>query len=624
MGFKCPLVIFYAKLFSMFQRVKYSLIIGSSFFLFAVFATVWFYFCNRYNVLYNHEQIQLFRFDWLYFCSFLNQPGGLCEYCGSFLTQFYYYPVLGSMIIAGVLTTVLLLFFDICRSCGNISQLFFIPFIPAVLLMMSFVNILFDMSSALGILFALAGFRAYIEFSSSVRNYAGFILFTVIYFIAGGNALLFTVLVLIFELTDSRSSHKIFSVMLLLVWSAGLPWLAWQKFYTTTVREVYLALTPGNFSFSTLTNHALWLSFPVLYLFLRLVAARLNQWIQDLAPWIIITSDCLLVVAITAFGVYSASDRRAEMLNRMAYQVQQENWDSVMSLAKVFPGNNRLVCYLTNIAIAESGQMPYRMFHYKQIGVAGLFLDWQLTYYTMWHLGEIYFRLGMAAAAEHCTFEALASSPKGPNVQTMRRLVSTNIARRDSATAIKYIGYFRRSLAYRGWAQEQCAQLSSSMTDTSFHISSTRITPHDDNFFMIYHQPDYVLLKLLQSNPMNQLAFEYLMAYYLLQKDLDQVIWCMNAYLKNFNYKRIPAHYEEALLVYKNLTMAGDEFYDQYPVSTATRARFNRYVQAYQVAQGGSMRSFEQLKNQFGNTYWFYVHFIEPSSLQNKDAQNRY
>jgi hypothetical protein len=45
-----------------------------------------------------------------------------------------------------------------------------------------------------------------------------------------------------------------------------------------------------------------------------------------------------------------------------------------MSLGKVFPGKNRLACYLTNIAIGESGQMPYRMFHYKQIGVAVCFL----------------------------------------------------------------------------------------------------------------------------------------------------------------------------------------------------------------------------------------------------------
>ncbi len=181
----------------MFQNRIYSFTIGFSVFLFAVFATLWFYFCNRFNVLYNHEQLQLFRFDLLYFYSYLIQPGGLCGYFGSFLTQFYYYPVVGSMIIAGVIIAVILLFYDICQSCGNISRVFFIPFIPAVLLMMSFVNILFDMSSALGVLFALAGFRAYIAFSSSVRNYAGFILFTAMYFIAGGNSLLFVVLVLI-------------------------------------------------------------------------------------------------------------------------------------------------------------------------------------------------------------------------------------------------------------------------------------------------------------------------------------------------------------------------------------------------------------------------------------------
>ena len=608
----------------MSQRRIYSLTIGFSAFLFAVFAALWFYFWNRYNVLYYHEQIQLFRFDRLYFWSYLIQPGGLCGYSGSFLTQFYYYPVAGSMIIAGVLTAVLLLFYDICRSCGNVRQLFFIPFIPAVLLMMSFVNIHFDMSSALGILVALAGLRAYIAFSASVRYYAGFILFTAIYFIAGGNALLFTALSLIFELADSRSLLRIRYLLLLLVWSATLPWLARQILYTTTVRETYFALTPGNFLFPTLTNHVLWFSFPVLYLFWRLVAAQLNQWIQNLAAWKIITPNFLLAVAVTAFGAYSASDHRAEILNRMAYDVQQENWDSVMSLGKLFPGKNRLACYLTNIAIAESGQMPYRMFHYKQIGVAGLFLDWQLTYFTVWHLGEIYYRLGMTAEAEHCAFEALASSQKEPNVQTMRRLVTTNIARRDSATAVKYIGYFGRSFAYRGWAQEQRAHLSSAMADTSFHIPGTPVPRRYDNFFITYSRPDYALLMLLQSNPTHRLAFEYLMAYNLLQKDVEQLIWCMNTYFKNFDYQGIPAHYEEALLVYKNLIQAGDEFYDQYPVSRATRDRFDRYFQAYKVAQGGNRRHFEQLEKQFGNTYWFYVHFIDPSTLQKKDEKNRY
>ena len=607
----------------MSQHRIYSLTIGITTFSFAVFAALWFYFCNRYNVLHYHEQIQLFRFEWFYFRSYLILPGGLSGYSGAFLTQFYYYPLAGSVIIACVLTAVVLLFCDICRSCGNIMHLFFIPFIPAVLLMISFVNIHFDMAPALGILFALAGLRAYIAFSLPVRYFAGFILLTVIYFIAGGNVLLLTALILIFEIADSRSIRKISYILLLLVWSAALPWLARQILYTTPVREAYFALTPGNFLFPTIFNKVLWLSFPVLYLFWRFVAVKLKPWNQTLALWKIIVPNGLLSVAVTAVGVYLGADSRAETLNRMAYEVEHENWERVISLGNNYPGKNRLVCYFSNIALAESNQMPYRMFHHRQVGVAGLFLDWQLTYFTVWHLGEIYYRLGMVPETEHCAFEALVSAPKEPNVQALRRLVTTNIVRRDSATAVKYIRYFDRSFAYRGWAQKQRENLSSAMADTSFHITGTPLPHRYDNFFITYQQPDFALLMLLQANPGHRLAFEYLMAYYLLQKDIEQVIGCMNTFFGNFDYPDIPVHYEEALLVYQNLTHAGDEFYEQYPVSRATRDRFDRYFQAYKAIQG-SKRNFEQLEKQFGNTYWYYVHFIEPSTLQKKDEKNRY
>ena len=606
----------------MSQRRIYSLAVGFATFSFAVFAVLWFYFCNRYYVLHYHEHMQLFRFDWFYFYSYLIQPGGLSGCFGAFLTQFYYYPVAGSIIIACVLAAVFLLFYDICRSCGNIRHLFFIPFIPAVLLMMSFVNTHFDMSSALGILFALAALRTYIAFSSRVRYWAGFILFTAIYFVAGGNALLLSVLMIVFELAESRSPRNILHVLLLIAWSAALPWLARQTIYTVPVREAYFALTPGNFLYPTISNMVLWLSFPVLYLFWRFVAVKLNQW-QQIALWKIIAPNCLLAVAVTAFGAHSSSDSRAEILERMAYEIQHENWDTVMSLGKDYPDNNRLACYFTNIALAESGQMPYRMFHYRQLGVAGLFLDWQLTYFTVWYFGEIYYRLGLLSEAEHCAFEALSSSPKEPNVQSMRRLVTTNIARRDSATAVKYMRFFERSFAYRSWAQEQRANLTSAMNDTLYNIPDTPIPQRNDNFFMSYQQPDYVLLMLLQTNPEHRLAFEYLMAYYMLQKDIERVILCMNNFFENFDYADIPVHYEEALVVYKDLLKAGDEFYIQYPVSLATRERFDRYFQAYKAAQG-NRRGIEQLEKQFGNTYWFYVNFIDSSPLQKRDEKNRY
>jgi hypothetical protein len=310
-------------------------------------------------------------------------------------------------------------------------------------------------------------------------------------------------------------------------------------------------------------------------------------------------------------------------MNRMAYQVQQGEWEQVMAQGKAYPTKNRLVCYFTNIALAESGQMPYRMFQYRQVGAAGLFLDFQLNYFSLWQLGELYYRLGMIPEAEHCAFEALVASPKEPNAQTLRRLALTNIARGDSATADLYLGHFDRSLAYRKWAKQQRAHLASYMADSTFQIPGVPTPRRYHDFFIHYNYPDYSLLMLLQSDPTHQLAFEYLMAYYMLQKDIVLIKQCMDKFYGNFGYTQIPVHYEEALVVYQNSMQDGAELYTQYPVSNATRNRFAQYIQAFKAAQG-SKRNQERLQAQFGNTYWYYVHFIKPATIQKEDEKNRY
>ena len=622
----------------MLYHRRYPIVFWTVFFLFAVFAVLWFYSCNRFFVLHYHEQIQLFRFDRLYFHSYLSLPGGISGYLGSFLTQFYYYPVAGSIIISCALTAVYLLFYLIGQISGNIGRLFFMPFIPSVLLMMSFVNINFDMSSALGLIFVLSAFRWYISLSLPTRYYAGCILVIAIYFIAGGNALLLSALMLIFELTDTnkffgdqqakidqqpkkRLILKYSYLVGLFILTVLLPWLARYLFYTVTLREAYFALTPGNFLFPTLINKILWFSFPVLYLIWRLLAAKTEHW--NLKSWKIIACNCLLMISLTVWGSNSAYDSKAEMLNQMIFDTQNDNWESVLDLGKSYQSKNRLVCYLTNIALAESGQMPYQMFHYTQVGTIGLFLDWELSYFAVCYLGEIYYRLGMIPEAEHCAFEATVASPKEPNTQTLRRLATTNIIRRDSVAACKYIRYFENSPIYRKWAQQQREYLSRAMADTAFFVPNAPVPVRHDDFFINYQYPDNTLLLLLQADPKHRMAFEYLMAYYMLQKDLEQMKLCIDFYYENFDYPDIPIHYEEALIAYQNSTQAGQEFFEKYPVSQVTRERFTQYIKAFKAAQG-SVRNFEQLQKQFGNTYWYYVHFVEPSTLQKKDEKNRY
>ena len=601
-----------------FKYRKYFTAMGVTLFLFGVFVLVWFYVFNCYTVLYYQEQMQLFRFERFYFLSFLDRPGGLSEYFGAFLTQFYFESFAGAIILTTVITAVVLLFYNICRSCGNIGQLFFIPFIPTVLLMTAFVNIFFDMSAALAILLVLAVFGWYIAMSLPVRYGAGVMLVAATYFIAGGNALLLAAMILIFELTgkeQAKKRDKFLYLLLLTGWAALLPWLSMRLFYTVTVREAYFALTPANFIFPAIDSKLLWLSIPALFLIWRLVAGKTNLW--NLSPVKVGVFNFLIASVMTVCCAYLMYDRRSSTINRMTFEMQQGNFDSVIAAGKYNPKNNRLVCYLTNIALYESGQMPYRMFHYKQMGTAGLFLNWEFANsdILVWYLGEVYYRLGMILQAEHCTFEALVSSKKVPGTKVLQRLALTNIARRDPATADKYLRYLDHSLFYRKWARQQRTNLALAMADATFHIPGTPIPAHCKDFFMPYQVPEYTLLMLMESNPKHRMAFEYLMAYSMLQRDLEKVKWCMDNYYGNFDYPAIPTHYEEALLLCKDVFDEGADFFAQYPVSNATQERYNRYMQAVKAAQG-SERKFEQFQKQFNNTFWYYMNLIDPSKLK--------
>ena len=148
-----------------------------------------------------------------------------------------------------------------------------------------------------------------------------------------------------------------------------------------------------------------------------------------------------------------------------------------------------------------------------------------------------------------------------------------------------------------------------------YHIPGTPIPAHHEDFFITNLMPEYTLLVLLEYNPKHRMAFEYLVAYCMLQRDLEKVKWCMDNYYGNFDYPAIPTHYEEALLLYKNVYNEGPEFFTHYPISNATLERYDRYMQAVNVARGGE-RQFQWFKKQFSNTFWYYMNLIDPAALK--------
>jgi hypothetical protein len=86
-------------------------------------------------------------------------------------------------------------------------------------------------------------------------------------------------------------------------------------------------------------------------------------------------------------------------------------------------------------------------------------------------------------------------------------------------------------------------QLRASMLEKDRPVHSTGHDPERGSQVIV----ERMFLDLLEKNPMNRMAFEYLMAFYMLNKRLDDL--CRNlGRLKQLGYPGTPRLYEEALL----------------------------------------------------------------------------
>jgi len=587
--------------------------------LFVLLTVIWLAYFNRYHVLYYQEQMQLFRFNGFYFHTYWIKPGGIAEYIGAFLTQFYFYPWLGAIIIALLLAGIYLLVDSIGRRNGIIEYLFAVLFIPILLLMTVLTYPYFRLSYLIGLMVGLIGFRIYTAFKTSVRYLIGGLLLIVIYGIAAGNALFFFLLVLIFELFSGKGLHRYIYWVALAALAAIIPFLAYRFVYIVTLREAFFALTPVNFIHPGISTVAAWLSIPVIYACWRGLSGRTAGWKPAL--WKMIVS-CVIVIGMCIGCMALANNRKAEVINGMAFSVQNNNWIRAIQLGDSYPFSNSLISYFTNIALAESGELPYRMFYYDQPGPTGLFLKWQESYVTILYIGEAYYHLGLMQEAEHSAFEAMVANPVEHNSQTLRRLITASIVVRDTALFNKYIRLFDHTIFYRSWANRQRQYMTSALADSAYVIPETPQATWCNDFFINYGKPEYILNKILEKNPNHSLAFEYLMAWYMLNKDINSMKKCMDTYFYRFHYITIPTHYEEALLVYQALNPTTNVL-AQYPISEKTIQRFNNYIQEYSRVRSNPQLA-KELYQQFGKTYWFYYHFRRPETLQKTEDENKY
>ena len=329
---------------------------------------------------------------------------------------------------------------------------------------------------------------------------------------------------------------------------------------------------------------------------------------------VLIVCNLIIVVSVLFhWGIKNGKSHEIKVVLEMASELGDGNWDRVLELGKDKQFRNAVpVAYFVNIALWEKGLLPEDMFKYRQTGTYGLYNSWSVHHTTTLYIGELYYWLGIPAAAEHCAFEAMVTSSYEHSSRAVRRLVQTSMQRKDVPSFEKYIRLFEKSTIYKKWAKEQREHFEKYLADPNYKIPGVPEVASFENYFFAQGAQEFNMLTLLQMQPNNKKAFEYFAAFLLLKKDLFAFQELMDNCYTNMNYSKLPKSYEEALIILALNDRA--ELIDRYGININTLNRFNALNK--DRANAKTQKAIQYVVSKYADTYWMYFRNTKPMMLE--------
>jgi len=117
-----------------------------------------------------------------------------------------------------------------------------------------------------------------------------------------------------------------------------------------------------------------------------------------------------------------------------------------------------------------------------------------------------------------------------------------------------------------------------------------------------------MLSRMLEADPHNRTAFEYMMAYLMLTGQLELLAAEM-ARLDELGYTRIPRHWEEALLIFQAATGKSPDLGSQ-TIHPETLRRFQAFSRTRAMYRPDRLAAARALGPAFGDSYFFYNAFV--------------
>jgi hypothetical protein len=315
-----------------------------------------------------------------------------------------------------------------------------------------------------------------------------------------------------------------------------------------------------------------------------------------------------VLLAVTAGIIFFTFDRMEKSRLRIYYYGYNRKWPELLRQARGIPVEeyNLSLIHFINRALLHTGNLGDEMFSYPQTSRGLIIRSQGNTRFV--HIG-LHFELGLLNDAEQLAHETLEVC--GSHPMTLKQLALINIAKGQPDTARVFLNALSKDLIFGRWARDCLKRLETdpllSEDDRISQIRTFVATTEPQELASVFN---WQLQQLLRHNRKNKLAYDYLMADHLMNKQLDGFVMHIQ-YLDDFDYADIPRHYQEAILIYtaetkKHVTIGNHK------IAREIQQRFENFRHLTYANRNEPTTKLKVLLKDYSDTYYYYYLFYNP------------
>ena len=560
------------------------------------------------DFLWKLQDQNLFLNTKLFFNEQMVVPGGLLSWMGTYLTQYFYYPWLGTVLLS--LCWLLMMWFT-KRAFKLSNQWSALTLVPVALLLLTIVDMGYWVYILklpghvfVGTLGTTAVAGLLWVFRALPQRFGLRLIFIVITAILGypflgiyglGTTLLMGLFIWNLE---QPLWQKITGSVLALAGAAIVPQLCYHLvYYQTNLANIYYAALP--LFFVTEEYHAYYLPYYGLALFFVLMVTGeglcKHITLGKFQKWIVLGTQVLLVAGL-AWGVshFWYKDENFHHELKMQRCIEQNDWQGVVAEGALQQDEpTRAIVMMRNLALSRLGRQANEMYLYKN-GSKRYEAPFDMR--LMLCVGPLmYYQYGMLNYCNRLSTEMGVEF--GWRVSNLKLLAKCTILNKEDSEARKYLNLLKHTTFYADWA-EKAREMEELKTVAHMMHYPNMLTSDGGNI------EKFLMNRLAECTYADDSYFlEQTLLASLYTKDMGQFWYHFQDYSNLHPKDPMPRYFQEAAYLYGKLE--GRPYIDQMPFDQSVKQSFESFMQAAERFDDTDVEYAREGLKAFCHTYYY-------------------